>query len=164
MTFMEIKKSSRHAKITGDFAEHLVLYWLSKYGFECARIDHTGIDLIAGNPDEDIPMGVSVKSRCRLRGQEESSVLIPDGRHPQGRRGVSCFPVHAPLCDRRGRGRVDTWHFGPTADDAEILSERKPNHQLGHVTALAAEVLAEPRHQELRSSLRNAALVGKPHA
>ncbi len=39
---MELSKSSRHSKITGDFAEHLVLYWLSKYGFECAKVDHTG--------------------------------------------------------------------------------------------------------------------------
>jgi hypothetical protein len=31
---MEISKSTRHSKITGDFAEGLVLYWLSKYGFE----------------------------------------------------------------------------------------------------------------------------------
>ena len=41
---MEIIKSTRHSKITGDFAEGLVLYWLSKYGFECARIDHTRVD------------------------------------------------------------------------------------------------------------------------
>jgi len=45
---MDITKSSRHSKIAGDFGETLVLYWLSKYGFECASVDHTGIDLIAG--------------------------------------------------------------------------------------------------------------------
>ena len=45
-----ISKSSRHSKITGNFAEHFVLYWLSKYGFECAYVDHVGIDLIANNP------------------------------------------------------------------------------------------------------------------
>jgi len=47
----DIVKSTRHSKITGDFAEALVLYWLSRSGFECARVDHTGIDLIARNPD-----------------------------------------------------------------------------------------------------------------
>ena len=41
------RKSSRHSKITGDFAEGFVLYLLSKRGFECARVDHMGIDLIA---------------------------------------------------------------------------------------------------------------------
>lgn len=46
---MEINKSTRHSKITGDFSESLVLYWLSKYGFECALVDHTGIDIIANN-------------------------------------------------------------------------------------------------------------------
>jgi hypothetical protein len=34
---------------SGDFAEHLILYWLSKYGYESARVDHTGIDLTARN-------------------------------------------------------------------------------------------------------------------
>ena len=47
---MRVNKSSRHTKITGDFGETLVLYWLSKYGFECAPVDHTGIDIIARNP------------------------------------------------------------------------------------------------------------------
>ena len=74
---MDILKSTRHAKITGDFAEALVLYWLSKYGFECANIDHTGIDLIARNPHTNELFGVSVKSRCRVAGTEAESVSIP---------------------------------------------------------------------------------------
>ena len=44
---MAFVKSTRHAKITGDFGEAAVLYYLSSSGFECARVDHTGIDLIA---------------------------------------------------------------------------------------------------------------------
>lgn len=47
---MQINKSTRHTKITGDFGETVVLCWLSKYGFECAPVDHTGIDIIANNP------------------------------------------------------------------------------------------------------------------
>ena len=43
----ETNKSSRHSKITGDFAEGLILYLLSKHGFESVRVDHTGIDLIS---------------------------------------------------------------------------------------------------------------------
>lgn len=73
---MKIKKSSRHAKITGDFSEHLILYWLSKYGFECARVDHTGIDLIARNPKNKERMGISVKSRSRTEGSETTPVKI----------------------------------------------------------------------------------------
>ena len=42
---MNVIKSTRHAKITGDFGEKMVLYWLSKYGFECALVDHTGIEI-----------------------------------------------------------------------------------------------------------------------
>lgn len=72
----KLSKSSRHAKITGDFGEALVLYWLSKYGFECARVDHTGIDLIARKPKTKEVMGISVKSRSRLPGTEQASVTI----------------------------------------------------------------------------------------
>jgi len=74
---MEVVKSSRHSKITGDFAEHLVLYWLSKYGFECARVDHTGIDLIARNPHTNEVMGISVKGRSRTKGTAGTYVSIP---------------------------------------------------------------------------------------
>lgn len=75
-TMAQIIKSSRHSKITGDFAEHLVLYWLSKHGFECARVDHTGIDLIARNPHTHEVMGISVKSRSRNPGTETTSISI----------------------------------------------------------------------------------------
>ncbi|MHB9139544.1 MAG: hypothetical protein ACYC4Q_09090 [Victivallaceae bacterium] len=67
---MKIIKSSRHSKITGDFAERLVLYWLSKYGFECAFVDHVGLDIIARNPHTEEVMGISVKSRSRATGTE----------------------------------------------------------------------------------------------
>lgn len=73
---MKILKSSRHSKITGNFAESLVLYWLSKYGFECALIDHTGIDIIANNPHTNELMGISVKSRSRNEGTEMTNVGI----------------------------------------------------------------------------------------
>lgn len=73
---MEITKSSRHSKITGDFAEHLILYYLSKYGFECARVDHTGIDIIARNPNTNELMGISVKGRSRGTGKDGEHMAI----------------------------------------------------------------------------------------
>jgi hypothetical protein len=73
---MDPIKSSRHSKITGDFGERLVLYWLSKYGFECTFVDHTGIDLIARNPHTKQLMGISVKSRSRNKGTEKTEVTI----------------------------------------------------------------------------------------
>lgn len=75
---MKIVKSSRHSKITGDFAERLVLYWLSKYGFECAFVDHVGLDIIARNPHTQEVMGISVKSRSRNTGTEGSYLSIPN--------------------------------------------------------------------------------------
>jgi len=74
---MDLKKSTRHSKITGDFAERLVLYWLSKYGFECAYVDHVGLDIIAKNPHTGERMGISVKSRSRNIGTEGTFVSIP---------------------------------------------------------------------------------------
>lgn len=73
---MQINKSTRHSKITGDFAERLVLYWLSKYGFECAHVDHVGLDLLARNPHTNELMGLSVKSRSRTSGTERTLVSI----------------------------------------------------------------------------------------
>ena len=73
---MDPTKSSRHSKITGDFGERLILYWLSKYGFECTFVDHTGIDLLARNPRTEELMGISVKSRSRNKGTEKTEVTI----------------------------------------------------------------------------------------
>ncbi len=73
---IKISKSTRHSKITGEFAEGLVLYWLSKHGFECARVDHTGMDLIARNPRNKELMGISVKTSSRNRGTEGTVVRI----------------------------------------------------------------------------------------
>jgi hypothetical protein len=71
-----MQKSTRHAKITGDFGEALVLYLLSRSGFECARIDHTGIDLIAKRPRSEERLGISVKCRSRAPGTEASAVNL----------------------------------------------------------------------------------------
>ena len=73
---MNIQKSSRHSKITGDFGEAIILYLLSKTGFECAPVDHTGIDIIARRPKSTELMGISVKSRSRSEGTEGSHVNV----------------------------------------------------------------------------------------
>jgi Holliday junction resolvase-like predicted endonuclease len=99
---MDILKSSRHSKITGDFGEALVLYWLSKYGFECARVDHIGIDLIARNPHTDEVMGISVKSRCRNPGKEQTYVRIPVDDLKKARDACDafgCVPYFAVVVD-----------------------------------------------------------------
>ena len=105
---MEIKKSSRHSKITGDFAEGLVLYWLSKYGYECARVDHVGIDLIARNPKNNERLGISVKSRSRYDGTEGESVLLPADGFDKADRACQTFgliPYYAVVIDGGGKIR-----------------------------------------------------------
>ena len=99
---MKISKSSRHSKITGDFAEGLILYWLSKHGFECARVDHTGMDLIARNPYTRELMGISVKSRSRYEGTENTTVRIERDNIIKLReacRAFGCEPYFAVVVD-----------------------------------------------------------------
>ena len=99
---MKINKSSRHAKITGDFGEAVVLYWLSKYGFECAPVDHTGIDIIAKNPHTWEVMGVSVKSRSRTEGSEDEYVSIPNDNFDKADaacKAFGCKPYFAIVVD-----------------------------------------------------------------
>lgn len=99
---MKVSRSSRHAKIVGDFGEALVLYWLSKYGYECARIDHTGIDLIARNPRKKEVMGISVKSRTRTEGTERDVVNISIDNFEKAKnacRAFGCVPYFAIVVD-----------------------------------------------------------------
>ena len=100
---MELNKSSRHSKITGDFAEGLVLYWLSKYGYEAARVDHTGIDLIARSRDATEYIGISVKCRCRYEGTEGASINLPADGFDKARRACEwfggCVPYYGIVVD-----------------------------------------------------------------
>lgn len=99
---MEVIKSSRHAKLTGDFAESLVAYWLSKYGFECAVVDHTGIDIIARNPHTQEIMGISVKSRSRTTGKEHDHMNIPNDNFEKAKaacKAFGCVPYFAVVID-----------------------------------------------------------------
>jgi len=106
---MKINKSSRHSKITGNFAEDLVLYWLSKYGFECANVDHTGIDIIARNPHTNELMGISVKSRSRNEGKEGTYVSIPNDNFDKVKRACKafdCIPYFAIVVDEESKIKV----------------------------------------------------------
>lgn len=88
---MKIRKSTRHAKITGDFGETLVLYWLSKYGFECAPVDHTGIDIIARNPHTKEIRDISVKSRSRTEETEYDYLSIPNDNFDKAENACAAF-------------------------------------------------------------------------
>jgi len=99
---MKINKSTRHARIAGEFGETVILYWLSKYGFECAFVDHTGIDIIARNPHTGEVMGISVKSRTRSEGAEEEYVSIPNDNFTKAEaacKAFGCVPYFAIVVD-----------------------------------------------------------------
>ncbi|MGN6554031.1 MAG: hypothetical protein ACTHLW_09950 [Verrucomicrobiota bacterium] len=106
---MNITKSSRHSKIVGDFGEMLVLYWLSKHGFECASVDHTGIDLIARHPRKEEVMGISVKSRTRTAGTENEYVIVKRGDFEKAKAACDAFgcePYFAIVVDAASFVRV----------------------------------------------------------
>lgn len=105
-----IRKSTRHSKITGNFAEGLILYWLSKHGFECAQVDHTGIDLIARNPYTKELMGISVKGRSRTPGTESSYIGVRNDdldKVDNACMAFGCVPYFAFLSD--GKYRIDVY-------------------------------------------------------
>jgi Holliday junction resolvase len=124
---MEINKSSSHSKLTGDFGEALVLYLLSKHGFECALVDHTGIDIIARNPKQAEVMGISVKSRSRLHGKESESVYVTKAhvqKVQESCRAFQCEPYVAIVVDAGETIRgyvVSMEHF------MEICTEGEPS-------------------------------------
>ena len=102
---MKINKSTRHAKITGCFGEALVLYWLSKHGFECTLADHTGIDIIARNPHTTQLMGISVKSRSRSEGMETEYLTIRNDNFEKAKvacDAFGCVPYFAFVIDAGG--------------------------------------------------------------
>lgn len=103
---MKIKKSPRHSKITGNFGENLILYWLSKYNFECANVDHTGIDIIAKNTHTKELMGISVKSRSRSEGTESESLTINNKNFDKARKACKsfgCVPYFAIVIDAKDK-------------------------------------------------------------
>jgi len=73
---IDIEKSSRHQKITGDLGEHLICNWLSRSGFEVTIVDHTGIDVIAYSPKTKERLGITVKSRTRNPRKEKTAVNL----------------------------------------------------------------------------------------
>jgi len=106
---MKIDKSTRHSKITGDFAENLILYWLSKYGFECSIVDHTGIDIIAKNPHSHELMGISVKGRSRNIGTEGSYLSLPNDNFKKAKKACDafgCVPYFAIVVDENSKIEV----------------------------------------------------------
>jgi hypothetical protein len=106
---VNIEKSSRHSKITGDFAEAFILYFLSKHGFECANIDHIGIDIIAKNRITRELIGISVKSRSRTEGKEKDYISIPNDnllKINRACRAFNCIPYFAFVVDLKNKMRV----------------------------------------------------------
>jgi Holliday junction resolvase-like predicted endonuclease len=114
-----MQKGSRHSKITGNFGEVLILYWLSKRGFECAHVDHTGIDLIARRPSSEEVLGISVKCRSRAEANDEAGVNLlhkSDDKIEAACRAFGCVAYVAVVVDQGEtvRGYLTTLHHART--------------------------------------------------
>jgi Holliday junction resolvase-like predicted endonuclease len=132
-----MQKSSRHSKITGNFGEALVLYWLSKRGFECAQLDHTGIDLIARRPSSEEVLGISVKCRSRTDPTDQAGVNLlhkNDEKIEAACRAFGCVPYVAIVVDQGStvRGRVPDNH----ASCSYQLSRSVMAHVVSHDTSI----------------------------
>ena len=106
---MNVAKSTRHAKITGDFGEAAILYYLSLSGFECARVDHTGIDLIARSARLSHPFGISVKARSRSPGTEHTHLNLYNRDFPKieaACKAFGCIPYVGLVFDSSDHLRV----------------------------------------------------------
>ena len=68
------KPQTRAPKQIGDFGEGLVTYALIRSGYEVARVDHVGADLIAEKDGERI--AISVKTRNRSTNTKESEMVV----------------------------------------------------------------------------------------
>lgn len=86
-----IEKSSRHARIAGDFGEAFLLYWLSRSGYEVCRVDHTGIDLLVYHSRTRHRLGISVKCRTRLPGSEAEGVSVTAAELPRIRASCKAY-------------------------------------------------------------------------
>jgi len=87
---VQIHKSTRHSKLTGDFGEALILYWLSKHGYECARVDHTASTSSRGPLDRERPRHFSQEPKPTT-GTERSSLSIPKEEFTKVARACRAF-------------------------------------------------------------------------
>lgn len=125
---MGIVKSSRHQKIIGDFGEALLCNWFSRSGFEVTIVDHTGIDIVAYNKKTDQRLGVSVKSRTRVKGKENSSVNLLSYQKNKNDRQKIIDACEAFGCDPWLGIYIETYEAG----DLYLLSlEYYDNHYRG---------------------------------
>jgi hypothetical protein len=86
-----------------------VLYWLSRDGWECVKIDHTGLDLLARNRHTGELMGISVKSRSRFPGTETGAVSLPTkdfAKVEAACAAFGCAPYYAIVVDGGGWLRI----------------------------------------------------------
>lgn len=86
----DIEKSSRHTSIIGRFGELIICNWLSRSGFEVSVVDHTGIDIVAYHPRTGKRLGITVKSRTRNAGKENTYVRIFKSRDDREKTLSAC--------------------------------------------------------------------------
>jgi len=120
---MDIRKSTRHQKIIGQFGESLICNWLSRSTFEVSIVDHTGIDIIAYNRKSGKRLGITVKSRTRNVGTERTSVTIFSGK--KGKKNARKKVLDA--CIAFG---CDPWIgiYVETADSADVYLTSLDNY------------------------------------
>ena len=115
-----VENSSRHSKITQDFAEAAVFYWLSKCGFKCSKVDQKGIAIIAKKPNMKERFGVLVKIGNGETNRELVSISERELKKVKiDCTALKCIPCIAVLIEQK----EETWILMSTL---KHLSEMQP--------------------------------------
>jgi hypothetical protein len=102
---------------------------LSRSGFDVARVDHVGIDIIASNPHSGERMGITVKSRTRIPGREDKSVTFFKTKNNDREKlsvackAFGCVPWIAIYSEGTLRG--DLYLFSLKCYDARYRSQKR---------------------------------------
>jgi hypothetical protein len=86
-----IFKRPKPSDISRDFAEASIKYWLSRYGFKCARVERNGIDFLAKNLKTNRMLGISVRSVIQPELPSDQSIAISLGDISKARLTCSTF-------------------------------------------------------------------------
>ena len=117
------ENNPQHSKITQDFAEAAVFYWLSKCGFNCLRVDHKVIAIIAKKPDIKGRFGVLVKIGNGKVETDRELVSVTERELKRVKTDCSalkCIPCIAVLMEQK----EETWILMSTL---KHLSEIQPS-------------------------------------
>ena len=117
----EMGNDQRSSKITGDFGRIAVMHWLSKHGYHVAKVDFTGIDLIAYNRKTKERLGIVVKTCSYPCGKSGISVALPARKDVfDACAAFACMPYIVLIVDTAQKHNKVKFYLLPWSEMANI--------------------------------------------